>query len=152
MKALATNKKALFNYISLDEYEAGLALKGWEVKSIKSGNVSLKESYVTLRDNEAWLVGAHVARWPGMGQAEPGVETRERKLLLHRSEISKLQTGLNQRGHTLIPIDMHMKGNVVKLRLALARGKKLHDKRQKLKEKDQKRSIERDIKNFGLKE
>ncbi|KXK26765.1 MAG: SsrA-binding protein [candidate division WS6 bacterium OLB20] len=150
MKTLVTNKKALFNYEQLATYDAGIVLEGWEVKSVKAGNVSLKESYITIRDSEAWLVGAHIAKWRGMANPDAGVETRDRKLLLHRSELDALMRGKNERGSTIVPVNMHTERNIVKLKLALARGKKLYDKRQALKEKETKRTIERDIKQFNL--
>lgn len=150
MKTLVTNKKALFDYEQLATYDAGLVLDGWEVKSIKAGNASLKESYVTLRNGEAWLVGSHIAKWPGMANPESGAETRDRKLLLHKKELNELMRGKNERGSTIVPINMHLSRNIVKLKLALARGKKQYDKRKTLKEKEQKRTIERDIKQFNL--
>jgi len=150
MKILAKNKKALFDYEQLASYDAGIALEGWEVKSIKAGNVSLKESFITIRDGEAWLVGAHVAKWPGMVNPDAGAETRERKLLLHRKELNELMRGKNERGSTIVPINMHLQRNIVKLKLALARGKKQYDKRQAQKEKELKRTIEKDIKQYNL--
>lgn len=151
MSVLAQNKKGLFNYEVLDEFEAGIILQGWEVKSVKSGSVSLKESFVSLRGGEAWLLNTHISPWKGMTQSNKPNETRERKLLLNRSELDKLQKGVSVKGNTIIPVDMHLQRNIVKLKLALVRGKKQYDKRAKLKEKDQKRQIERDIKHFELK-
>jgi SsrA-binding protein len=149
MKSIAFNKKALFNYEPVEQYEAGLILQGWEVKSLRKGHVSLKESYIVVKNGRAWLIGAHVNKWPG-AQVPIGSETRERELLLKDSELTKLGIGVKAKGHTIVPIDLHFKGRLIKLTLALARGKKLYDKRSKLKEEDQKREIKRDLKTMGL--
>jgi len=147
MKVLARNKKALFNYEPLKHYEAGIVLQGWEVKSIKAGNVSLKESYITLKDGEPWLVGAHVSKWPGMKEAT-GVETRHRKLLLNKGELKKLLEGKSIKGNTIVIINFHLSNKRIKAQIAIARGKKQYDKRQKLREKDMKRQIERDLRSI----
>lgn len=149
MKIIETNKKALFNFELIDSYEAGLILDGWEVKSIKAGHVSLKESYVVIKNGKARLIGAHVTKWPG-AQIPFGYETRERELLLNRSELLKLQEGVKVKGFTITPLNLHLSHGRVKLEIALARGKKLYDKRAKLKEEDQKREISRDLKRMGL--
>lgn len=150
MKMLETNKKALYNFELIDNYEAGLILDGWEVKSIKAGHVSLKESYVVIKDGHARLIGAHVTRWPG-AQIPFGFETRERELLLNKAELRKLQAGVKVKGFTITPLNLHLVHGRVKLEIALARGKKLYDKRAKLKEADQKREISRDLKTMGFK-
>jgi len=150
MSSLASNKQALHDYEVLEEFEAGIVLSGWEVKSAKSGKVSLKESFVSLRGGEAFLLNAHFGRWPGMGESEVGIETRERKLLLNKSELDKLRKGVSVKGNTVIALNMHLGRNSVKLKIALARGRKSYDKRQKLKEKDMKRSLERDLKQYRI--
>lgn len=149
MKILAKNKAALFNYELIREYEAGIVLEGWEVKSAKTGNVSLKESYVTVRQGEAWLVGAHISRWRGIAKGVNVNETQDRKLLLHKGEIDKLMQARSAEGLTIIVVNMYLDRNLIKVKLALARGKQRHDKRQKLKEKDMKRQIDRDLKKIG---
>lgn len=149
MKPLAQNKKAFFNYELIEQFEAGAILQGWEVKSIKSGGISLKESYILVRDGKVYLIGAHVPKWPGAYAPKDG-ETRERELLLHDHEIAKLQNGMKIKGQTITPLDAHLYRGRVKFNIALVRGKKLYDKRSKLKEKDQKREIERDLKNMGM--
>lgn len=149
MKTLAQNKKAFFNYELMEQFEAGAILQGWEVKSIKNGGISLKESYILVRDGKVYLVGAHVSKWPGAYAPKDG-ETRERELLLHNQEIVKLQNGMKIKGQTITPLDAHLFKGRIKFNIALVRGKKLYDKRTKLKEKDQKREIERDLKNMGM--
>lgn len=148
MKNLSTNKKALFDYEVLKEYEAGIVLNGWEVKSIRSGNASLKESYITVSKGEVWLVGMHISPWPGMSKNELGNEVRDRKLLLNSTEITKITQAKSIQGNTLIPINLHLSRNKIKVKLAVARGKKKYDKRQKLKEKDIKKQIDRDLKDY----
>lgn len=148
MKIIETNKKALFNYDLVSQYEAGLLLTGWEVKSIRKGHLSLKESYVVIRQGRAFLIGAHVNKWPG-SNVPAGSETRERELLLNAKELVQLQSGIKIKGQTVVPLNVHLQGKRIKLEIALARGKKLYDKRSVLKEKDQKREIERDLKTMG---
>jgi len=147
MKVLAKNKKALFNYELLEQFEAGMILKGWEVKSVRRGSVSLKESYVVIKDGKVLLIGAHISKWPG-AEIPLGDETREKELLLNGHELIKLQTGVRIKGQTIAVIDVHLQKNRIKAAIALVRGKKLYDKRAKLKEQDQKREIERDLKNM----
>lgn len=149
MKILETNKKALFNFELVEAYEAGLILDGWEVKSIKAGHVSLKESYVVIKNGKAHLVGAHVTKWQG-AQIPIGGETRDRELLLKKSEIAKLMGGVKIKGFTITPLNLHLNRGKIKVEIALARGKKLFDKRAKLKEEDQKREINRDLKKMGF--
>ena len=149
MKMLATNKKALFNYELVENFEAGVILRGWEVKSIKGGNISLKESYVVVKDGHAWLIGAHVGKWQG-AVIPIGGETRERELLMHEKELIKLQAGMKIKGQTITPLNVHLFHGRVKVEIALARGKKMFDKRSKLKELDQKREISRDLKSMGM--
>lgn len=146
MKKLASNKDAFFNFELLKDYEAGLVLRGWEVKSAKKGGVSLKESYISMIDDQAWLVGANFKRWIGMQKSELNQEMRNRKLLLNKFELKQLIEGKNIKGNTIVPVDLYLNHNRLKLKIALARGKKLYDKRQKLKEKDLKRQILRDLK------
>jgi len=149
MKILAQNKTALFNYDLVEKYTAGLILLGWEVKSIKGVRVSLKESYVVPRNGRLFLVGAHVHKWPGAVIGKNG-EYRDRELLLKKSEVKRLEAGVKVRGHTITPLDLHLERGKVKLTIALAKGKKLYDKRAKLKEEDQKRELERDLKKMNV--
>lgn len=149
MKILANNKKALFNYEVLKKYQAGIVLEGWEVKSIKKGHASLKESYVKIIEDEAYIEGMHVAFWQGAGELKEGMTDKPRKLLLHKQEITQLSSGVKVKGQTIVPLNLFLDKNKIKLEIALARGKKLYDKRQQLKEKDQIRQINRDLKHFG---
>ncbi len=149
MKILATNKKALFNYELVEKFEAGVILNGWEVKSIRAGNISLKESYVIIKDRKAYLQGAHVGKWQG-AEIPIGDETRERELLLHEKELIKLLAAMKIKGQTITPLNIHLAKSRIKVEIALARGKKLFDKRSVLKEKDQKREISRDLKHMGM--
>lgn len=149
MKILAKNKKAYFDYEILDQFEAGIILAGWEVKSIKDGRASLKESLVSIRQGEAFLLNMHVSKWPGMAEKRKNIEVQERKLLLHKAQINKLMKGISIKGNTIVPLDIHLSKNRVKLNIALVRGKKQYDKRKQLKERDQKRAIQRDLKSIG---
>lgn len=148
MKVLATNKKALFNYEVLKQFQAGVVLQGWEVKSIKQGNVSLKESFVRINTGEAFIEGMHVGRWSGMNDYKEEFSTQSRKLLLKKSELSSLHTNVKTKGLTIVPLKLVLDRNKIKLEIALARGRKRFDKRAKLKEKDQKMQIERDLKDM----
>jgi SsrA-binding protein len=148
MTKLATNKYALFNYDLLEQMEAGIVLRGWEVKSIKAGWASLKESYITVKTGKVILVGCHVPRWPG-AQIVSEQEDEDRELLLHKSEVNKLLGSIKIQGNTIIPLNFHLSRGKVKIDIALAKGKKKYDKRAKLKELDQKRAIERDLKHMG---
>lgn len=149
MKILAKNKKALFDYEVLKNFQAGLVLQGWEVKSIKEGNASLKESYVKISSEGASLEGMHVGRWRGMNEFKDEYATQPRKLLLNKSEMNILLANVKSKGLTVIPVQLILERNKIKANIALARGKKRYDKRQKLKEKDQKRQIESDLKHMG---
>ncbi len=138
-----TNRKARYNFEILEKVEAGIALTGSEVKSLRAGRASLEEAYAVIRDGEVFLRGCHIAPYPqaGYAQHEP---LRERKLLLHRRQIRRLLTKVTQRGLTLVPLAMYFNDrNLVKVELALVRGKKLHDKRETLKRREQQREIAR---------
>lgn len=128
-KILSDNRQAGHNYFLMDRYEAGIVLTGTEVKSARSGKVQLRDSYATIEGNEAWLVNAHISHY-SHGNRENHSPVRNRKLLLHRREIDKLLGKTREKGLALIPTKMYLKGGMVKCELALARGKKLHDKRE----------------------
>ncbi|RME69768.1 MAG: SsrA-binding protein SmpB [Chloroflexi bacterium] len=144
IKVVATNKKARHDYHIEDTLEAGIVLTGSEIKSVRAGQVSLRDSYAVIRNGEAWLVNAHIAAYKQASYTnhEP---RRERKLLLHRREINRLTGKLQEKGFTLIPLRMYLKGSWAKVELGLARGKKLYDKRQSLRERDDRRQIERSL-------
>lgn len=149
MKILANNKKAVFNYEVLKKFEAGIVLEGWEVKSIKTGRVSLKESYVKIMQGVPIIEKMHISEWPGMQKENDPNLDRDRILLLHQKEINNLITGTKIKGQTIVPLQLFLDKNKIKLEIALARGKKKFDKRAKLKEKDQIRQIDRDLKHLG---
>jgi SsrA-binding protein len=128
-KLLSDNRHAGHNYHLLERFEAGLALTGTEVKAARSGRVQLKDSFAEIAGNEAWLLNAHISQY-SHGNRENHEPTRRRKLLLHRSEIEKLQTNTREKGLTLIPTKMYLKNGRIKVELAVAKGKKLHDKRE----------------------
>lgn len=142
MPSLATNKKARFDYEFLETFEGGLVLSGPEVKSVKKGSVQLSGSFLHLRDGELWLKHAHVAKYPAAGP-QPGYEAqRDRKVLLHRRELSRLTGKLQTKGYTLVPVSLYTKGDKVKIEFALGRGKKQFEKRDVLKKRD----VERELK------
>lgn len=135
IKVVSTNRKARFEYHILENFEAGLVLKGTEIKSIRAGQVSLQEAYIRTDGREAWLVGAHIAPYEQASayQHEPD---RERKLLLSKREIQKLWDEVRIKGMTIIPTRMYLKGGRAKLEIGLAKGKKQYDKRESIKERD----------------
>jgi len=143
---IAVNRQARHDYFIEETYEAGLALQGWEVKSLRAGRVSLKESYVLIKDGEAWLFGAHITPLPSASTHVEADPTRTRKLLLHRRELDKLIGLVERRGYTLVPLKLYWKNNRVKLEIGLARGKKLYDKRAMEKERDWQREKQRLLK------
>ena len=129
IKILSENRQAGHNYFLLDKFEAGLVLTGTEVKSVKSGKMQLKESYASIERNEAWLINAHISEY-SHGNRENHSPVRSRKLLLHRREIDKLMGLTREKGLSLIPTKVYLKKGRVKCEFAVARGKKLHDKRE----------------------
>jgi SsrA-binding protein len=145
IKVIATNRKARHEYNFHDTYEAGLVLSGTEIKSIRAGQVSLQEGFVLFEGGEAWLVNVHIAPYdPASRQNhEP---RRRRKLLLHRREIDRLQSRTQEKGFTVVPTKLYLKDGRAKVEIALARGKKLYDKRQTLTKRDSKRQVERALK------
>ena len=145
VKVIATNRKAGHDYFLFDRFEAGLVLKGSEIKSIRAGQISIKEAYIAVDQGEAWLVDAHIAPYDPASR-ENHEPTRRRKLLLHRREIEKLQDGLRQKGLTIIPLKIYMKNGRAKVELATARGKKKYDKRAAIAKRDAEREIQRDMK------
>jgi len=146
IKIVATNRKAKFEYFLLDVFEAGVSLKGSEIKSIRAGQISIKEAYIRVDEHEAWLMEAHVAPYTEANRFnhEP---RRPRQLLLHKKEIRKLRDSVRKKGLTVIPTKVYLKGGRAKVEIALARGKKLHDKRQALKTKESERDMNRQIRN-----
>ena len=142
VKVIATNRKARHDYLIEDTIEAGLVLTGSEIKSIRAGQVNLRDSYATVREGEVWLVNVHIAPYKqaSFQNHEP---RRDRKLLLHRREINRLTGKLQEKGLTLVPLQLYLKNSRAKVELGLARGKKSYDKRQSLRERDDRRQMAR---------
>ena len=143
---IARNKKARFDYFIEDTFEAGLALQGWEVKSLRAGHIQLKESYVIIKNNEAWLLGAHIS---ALSSASTHITTdpvRTRKLLLHRREIDRMIGAIDRQGYTIVPTAMYWRKGRAKLEIGLAKGKKQHDKRATIKARDWEREKHRVLK------
>jgi SsrA-binding protein len=136
MSNISDNRKAHFDYFIEDRYEAGLVLEGWEVKAIRAGRAQIKEGYVVIRDAELFLIGAHISPLQSASTHVHPDATRTRKLLLHAEEIHKLIGKVEQRGYTLVPLNLHYKGGRVKCEIGLAKGKKQHDKRETEKNRD----------------
>lgn len=146
-KQIAFNKKAKFNLDIEDEYEAGISLKGTEVKSIRDGKISLKESFAKIKNSEVFVYNMHISPYTHAyyDNHEP---MRPRKLLLHKREIRKLIGKTSEKGYTLVPIKVYLKNGKVKIGLALGRGKKIHDKRRAIKDREVKRELDRSMKKF----
>lgn len=147
IKLIANNKKARFDYFIEDSYEAGISLHGTEVKSIRMGRCSIKESYVRIEQGEVWIYNMHISPYE-KGNIFNKDPLRVKKLLLHRFEINKLMGRIKEQGYTLVPLRVYLKGSLVKVEIGLAKGKKLYDKRQDIAKKDQRREAE---KNFKVK-
>ena len=141
------NKKARFEYEILDTYEAGIVLKGTEVKSIRQKKVSIQESYGKIKKGEVFLVGMNISLY-AMGNYFNHDPLRERKLLLHSYEIKRLTGKLNEKGYTLVPLKMYIKNGKVKLEIGLAKGKNVRDKRRTIQDRDMKRDMQRDMKMY----
>ena len=148
IKILSDNRQARFKYEILETFEAGIELKGTEVKSIRAGKLNMRDGYALIRNGEAWLLNVHISPFEQASQYFNHDPRRTRKLLLHRQEIRKLIGKIEQKGLTLVPLKMYLKRGWVKVAIGLAKGKKLYDKREDLKRKDDKRAMERAMKNY----
>lgn len=137
------NKKAYFDYFIESEYEAGIALYGTEIKSVRSGSVQLRDSYVYIKNREAYVLNMHIAKYEEGNQFNHE-EDRTRKLLLHKKEIKKLEEAISKEGYSVVPLKLYIKHGYAKLLIGIARGKKMHDKRAVLKQK----TVEREIKRY----
>ncbi len=146
MKIVAQNKKAYHDFFILDTFEAGIELQGTEIKSVRKGSVNLKDSFIRIKNDEAYIENMHIAPYE-QGNRFNHEPLRTRKLLLHKKEIKKLQKEVKESGLTIVPTKLYFNTAKLKVEIALVRGKKLYDKRQDLKEKDSKRDIERALKN-----
>ncbi|HOE34559.1 MAG: SsrA-binding protein SmpB [Chloroflexi bacterium] len=142
VKTVSTNRKARFEYFLQETFEAGLELRGTEIKSIRKGQISLQEAYVRTDGKQAWLVGAHVAPYEHASAYQHDPD-RERKLLLHKREIKELWDAVRIKGMTIVPVRVYLKGGRAKLEIAIAKGKKQYDKREAIKQKDMEREESR---------
>lgn len=145
---LVSNRRATHDYEILETFEAGIVLQGTEIKSIRNNGASLQESYIKVLQGEIWLVGSTIAPYR-FGNIHNHEERRDRKLLMHKREIEKLKNATQEKGLTIIPLGMYLKKGRVKLRIAIAKGKKNFDKRADIKEKDEKRKVQQAMKNFS---
>ncbi len=145
--SIIQNRKAFHDYFVEERFEAGLVLEGWEVKSIRAGRGNIAEAYVVVRKNALWLLGAHISALPTASTHITPNPTRTRKLLMHAEEIGKLIGKVEQRGYTLIPLDLHYKGGRIKLEIGLAKGKQHHDKRAAERDKQWQRDKQRLIRD-----
>jgi SsrA-binding protein len=144
VKTIATNRKARHDYHIEDTFEAGMMLTGTEIKSIRAGRVSLRDSFATIKEGELWLVNVHIAPYD-QGTYANHEPRRTRKLLMHRREINRIAGKLQEKGFTLVPLRLYLKNNLAKVELGLARGKKQYDKRAALREKETRREVDRAV-------
>ncbi|MBL0946468.1 MAG: SsrA-binding protein SmpB [Hydrogenophaga sp.] len=144
---IADNKKALFNYAIEERYEAGMVLQGWEVKALREGKVQLTDGYVVIREGELFLIGCQINPLRTTSTHVSADSVRTKKLLLHKEQINRLVGKVEQKGFTLVPLNLHWKGGHVKCEIALAKGKAEHDKRDTIKEREGKREVERAMKH-----
>jgi SsrA-binding protein len=144
-RTIIENRKARHEYMFLEKYEAGIELFGTEVKSLRAGKASLVDAFARVENGQVWLYNLHISPYD-FGNINNHEEKRPRRLLLHKSEIAKLHAAVREKGLTLVPVRLYFSGALVKVELALARGKKLYDKRESMAERDSKRQIERTIK------
>lgn len=149
IKLIANNKKARHDYFLEELYETGISLHGTEVKSLRMGKCSVKEAFVRIENGEVIIYGMHISPYE-KGNIFNKDPLRPKKLLMHKKEILKLQQKIAEKGYTLVPVEVYFKGSLVKVQIALAKGKKLYDKRQDIAKKDQRRESERDFKVKNL--
>lgn len=145
---IAQNRRALHDYTIEERFEAGLSLEGWEVKSLRAGRVQLDQSYVLIKDGEAWLFGGQITPLITASTHKETDPTRSRKLLMHKRELTRLIGNVERKGYTLVPLSLYWKSNRVKCQIGLAKGKKAHDKRASEKERDWQRQKQRMTKNL----
>ena len=149
MNIVAVNKSASFEYFIEEKFEAGIVLEGSEVKSIRKSNCNLSDSFCFVRKGEVTLKNMHIAVYDRSGAFNTRDSRRDRKLLLHKSEIAKIVGKVNEKGYTLVPLKVYFKDSLIKVEVALCRGKHTYDKRQSLKEKDLKREADRHMKEYA---
>ena len=150
MKIVAVNKSASFEYFIEEKYEAGIVLEGNEIKSIRLGNVNMNDSFCFLREGEASVKNMHIALYEKSDAFSTKNTRRDRKLLLHKSELDKIAGKINRQGYTLVPLKLYFKGSLVKMEIALCKGKHTYDKKQAIANRDIQRSVDREIKNAGF--
>ena len=148
-KIIAENRKARFNYFIVEEFEAGISLKGSEVKAMRLGRVNIKDAYARIKNGEVFIHQMHIGEYPFAyyGNHDP---LRVRKLLLHKHEIKRLYGKVNEKGHSLVPLRVYFRGNKVKITLALAKGKRQYDKRAAIRQRDEKRDLARHRREYGV--
>ena len=146
MKQIAYNKYALYEYFVIEKLEAGIALEGAEVKALRAGNCNLKDSFCLLRNGELTLKNMHIPVYDKAGAFSSKDSKRDRRLLLHRSELDRLAGKINEKGYTIVPLQVYFRDGRAKIEIGLARGKKLYDKRQDIARKDQRREMEKELK------
>lgn len=148
MKQIAYNRSAGYEYFIEEKYEAGIVLEGAEVKALRAGNCNLKDSFCFIRDGEVQLKNMHIPVYDKAGSFNSRDSKRDRKLLMHRREIDKIVGKINTKGMTLVPISVYFKDNLIKVEVALCRGKQAYDKKETIKKRDVKRDIDRQLKNI----
>ena len=150
MKVIATNKSASFEYFIEEKYEAGIVLEGNEIKSVRAGNVNMNDSFCFVRGTTVSVKNMHIALFDKSDAFSTKDTRRDRKLLLHKSEIAKISGKINRQGYTLVPLKMYFKDALIKMEIALCKGKHTYDKKQAIADRDVKRATDRDIKNAGF--
>ncbi len=148
MKQIAYNRYALYEYFVIEKFEAGIVLEGSEVKSLRAGNCNLKDSFCILRNGEITLKNMHIPVYDKAGAFSSKDSKRDRKLLMHKSEIARLAGKINEKGYTLVPLSLYFSGSLIKAEIALCKGKQSFDKKRTIAERDQKRALDREIKNY----
>lgn len=148
MKIIANNRYATFQYFVLDKFEAGIVLEGAEVKALRQGNCNLRDSFCVIEKGEMFLKNMHIPIYDKSGAFSTKDSKRVRKLLMHKKEIAKIVGKLNQKGYTLVPLSLYFSGSLIKVEVALCKGKQSYDKKQTIAERDQKRDLDRQIKEY----
>lgn len=148
MKQIAYNKYALYEYFVIEKFEAGIVLEGAEVKALRAGNCNLKDSFCLLRGGELVLKNLHIPVYDKAGAFSSKDSKRDRKLLMHRRELDRLSGKINEKGFTVVPLQLYFSGSLVKAEIALCKGKQNYDKKRTIAERDQKRALDREIKNY----
>ena len=148
MKQIAYNKYALYEYFVIEKLEAGIALEGAEVKALRAGNCNLKDSFCLLRNGELTLKNMHIPVYDKAGAFSSKDSKRDRRLLLHRSELDRLAGKINEKGYTIVPLQLYFSGSLIKVEIALCKGKQNYDKKRTIAERDQKRALDRQLKEY----